>query len=170
MLKKRLYNVENNCSTVSLLKCAHFEFVSSSSAGLKSHVTKTNKREKLREAIVESSPSFSLFFDKGDEDELYENIQQAEQDCNYCSGKFIEGNILESHMICNHKVTENCSTCYGCDNEDLVLGQFKVLWDGGEVGGQGIVAVECVNCMNSPDMTPEELDACIKNQRFVNLP
>ena len=49
-------------------------------------------------------------------------------------------------------------------SEYIVLGRFEVLWDGGKVGGEGEVAAECVVCMNSPEMTPEEVDAAIKHQ------
>ena len=69
-------------------------------------------------------------------------------------------------MICHHKITEDCFSCYGSGEEfteNLALGQFLVLWDKGKVGGEGEVAAECVVCMHSPDMTPEEFDACIKS-------
>ena len=70
-------------------------------------------------------------------------------------------------MICHHKVTEDCSSWYGCGEEfreDIALGWLLVLWDKGKVGAKGEVAADCVVCMHSPEMTDEEFDACIKSQ------
>ena len=55
-------------------------------------------------------------------------------------------------MIENHKLPENCTSCYGCDEDicnSLAFGQYVVLWDRGIVGGVGEVCPECEVCVNS---------------------
>ena len=63
--------------------------------------------------------------------------------CNYCADNFSEGKTLVKHIIKNHKLPENCISCYGFDeeiNDDIAIGQFVVLWDKGNVGGEGEVS------------------------------
>ena len=71
ILKERLYPVEN---TVSSLNCQHCDFVSSSSAGLKIHMTKIHKHDKLREPIYESGSCISLSFEERAEHSRDENL------------------------------------------------------------------------------------------------
>ena len=98
-----------------------------------------HKHDKLREARYESGPCFSLSFEEGDEHSRDKNLIETEEEyfintCNYWGEIFKDGKTLESHMICNHQVPEDCSACYRCGeefSEDLGLGCFEVLWDEG---------------------------------------
>ena len=138
-----------------------------------------SKVEALRESDHEDDLNISPGSDTSQESESFENqlsqivTETAKDDCtctcNFCGETFSEGDTLEYHMICHHKVAEDCSSCYGCGEEfreDLPLGRFLVLWDKGKVGGDGEVAAECFVCMHSPVMTSEELKACIKSQIY----
>ena len=98
------------------------------------------------------------FFNHDDDVSTYFN-------CYYCNTSFVQHTSLVEHIIQNHRLSENCSLCYGCGEEfsDLIkLGHFEVLW----IGELKVPRVEtiCLPWFNSPEVSGEEFDAWVKSK------
>ena len=132
--------------------CELCEYQASSSTVLKAHITRKHKYDqKGSEQLGDTSFDISLevshllctineYSSQNPEYNVNNSEIEIESEfkCKYCDSIFGEGNTLEEHMIKKHKLPENCSSCYGCDekiNSNLAIGQYVVLWDRGIVGG-----------------------------------
>ena len=154
-------------------------------SSLNSHIAKYHKPEVLRKSESETDSAINLSTQTDmreddvsspnsivkDSNMVHHSVNSFNHDddvstyfnCYYCNTSFVQHTSLEKHIIQHHRISENCSSCYGCGEifSDLIkLGRFEVLWIG-ELKVPRVEAI-CLPCFNSPEVSEEEFDDWVK--------